>query len=90
MNADDNGSFTYTSDTEADAGVYEVWAITQGPGGAVSVSSNKVDITAIPQGAASVALVTASISTNLIPFTALLVFFGLAALPLPPAPVGKI
>jgi len=78
MNADDTGSFTYTSDTEANAGVYEIWAITQGPGGVQSVSSNKVDITAIPPGAASVALVTASISTNLIPFTALLIFAGLA------------
>jgi hypothetical protein len=80
LNADDNGSFTYTSDTQEQAGVYQLWAVTQGPGGTQSVHSNKVDITAIPQGAASVALVTASISTNLIPFTALIVFFGLAVL----------
>ena len=80
LSADDNGSFTYTSDTQAQAGVYEVWALTQGPGGTQSGISNKVDIAAIPPGAASVALVTASISTNLIPFTALIVFFGLATL----------
>lgn len=77
MESDDKGSFTFVSDTEAEEGVYSLWAATQGPDGKDSVLSNKIDITAIPSGAASVALFESSISSNIIPFFALLIFAGL-------------
>jgi hypothetical protein len=72
-----DGTFTYVSDTQAQLGTYSLWAFTQGAGGKESVSSNKLNLTAISTGAASVALFQTALIANIVPFTALLVFAGL-------------
>ena len=77
MQADGNGSFTFVSDTQAQQGVYHLWAFTQGDAGAQSASSNKITINAVSSGAASVALFETTLISNLIPFLALLIFAGL-------------
>ncbi len=78
MDTDSNGTFTYVSDTEAQEGVYYLWAIAQGHAGEESAPSNKLIITAISSSAASVALFQAAFMQHIVAFATLITFAGLA------------
>ena len=78
LDADSSGSFIFTSDIQAKAGPYHVWAYTLGAAGLQSEMSNKIAITAIDTNTASVALLQQTLIANIVPVTALLVFAGVA------------
>ena len=69
-----DGSFTFVSDTEAQEGVYHLWAFTLGSGAAQSEMSNKIDISAVPSGAAASAIFVSSLLSKNMPFFSLVVF----------------
>jgi hypothetical protein len=77
FSANNDGTFTFTSDTEAQEGVYHVWAFTQGEGGLTSVSSEKIVITAGSTGVAAAAQFETALISDVAPFFALLILAGL-------------
>ena len=74
-----DGAFTYVSDTQAEQGIYHVWAYTLGVGNAISDQSNKIQIMANPTAVAATATFATSLISEIMPFLALLIFGGLAA-----------
>jgi hypothetical protein len=77
IETDSTGTFTYTSDTEAQEGVYYISAYTLGDHGTQSESSPKITITAGSAGVAAAAQFEASLISDILPFLALVVFAGL-------------
>ncbi len=79
MTTDPDGSFTYVSDTEAQTGIYQLWAITLGENGDQSDPSNEIEITASPSAAAASAVFVSTLISGIMPLLALLVFAALGA-----------
>lgn len=77
LDADESGAFSFTSDTQANAGPYQAWAFTLGAAGARSDKSNVLSIVAIDPETASVALLQQTLIEHAVSLTALLVFGGI-------------